>query len=385
MISRRLTSRKGSFLALFIFAYAVISFFLAQVKLGHEDESSKESFQAPFLNNNTFQLRHPLGSIIDKERREIIGDPQFLLQFAIIGHGKCGTTSIQKWLSNHPEIHMPKDEILELSMSEHPAPDFVLRLYEEFLSAGQNQKLGYKNPGEIRIPRSIRLLNKYFPETILFVGIRHPVLWFESLFNFKVQNLPEIFAPDHWGDPNQKIGACQNPFEFNCVGTSKGLFHLHLAFLGKTNQTKELEKQFEIRKKIVPTSNPVFLFDVDQLNDKNATRIEIFQRDLQSTLGLEQRFGKSPPHYSPGKVWGAALQAKRDKFKIRICDDKYSILRKALMQIAVDASEFIRSSGFLDHPDVRVSSREYLEDILKNRWTKDPCLTVETKAENHTV
>jgi hypothetical protein len=367
----------------------VISFYFAHAKLGEsslfeastENESSpSKSFQAAPLNNTFQQHDHhpPLRSIFDKKEGKIIGDPQFLLDFAIIGHGKCGTTSLQLWLSDHPEIMCPKDEILELSMAgDDPAPTFVYRLYKEFLSAGSHHKLGYKNPGEIRIPRSIRLLSKWFPKTILIVGIRHPVLWFESLFNFKVQNLPEHIPSDHWGDPNNLVGACEHPGEFNCVGTHKGLFHVHLALLGKTNQTQRLEEQYKVLKgnDIVPTSNPVFLFDVDQLNDANATRNAIFQRDLQNLLGLKQGFGQPPPRHRPGKVLRPKLQAKREKAKIRICDDKYVPLRKELMRIAREASEFIRNSGFLDHPDVRVSSREYLEYILETRWMKDPCMS----------
>jgi hypothetical protein len=358
----------------------VISFYFAHLKLGEsllessENESSSKSFQAPL--NNTFQQRPRLRSILDTKEGKIIGDPQFLLDFAIIGHGKCGTTSLQLWLSDHPEIMCPKEEILELSMAgDDPAPTFVFRLYKEFLSAEPRYKLGYKNPGEIRIPRSIRLLSKWFPKTILIVGIRHPVLWFESLFNFKVQNLPEHIPSNHWGDPNNLVGACEDPGQFNCVGTHKGLFHVHLALLGKTNQTKQLEEQYKgLGGKISPTSNPVFLFDVDQLNDANVTRNAIFQRDLQNLLGLKQGLGQPPPRHRPGKVLRPKLQAKREKLKIRICDDKYAPLRKELMRIAREASEFIRNSGFLDHPDVRVSSREYLEHILETRWMKDPCL-----------
>ena len=31
---------------------------------------------------------------------------------------------------------------------------------------------------------ALRTIHEYFPKTKLIVGIRHPVLWFESFFNF---------------------------------------------------------------------------------------------------------------------------------------------------------------------------------------------------------
>ena len=73
---------------------------------------------------------------------QVIGDPQSILDFAIIGHGKCGTTTLQHWLMNHPEVMVPEKEILELSMAEkNPAATLIFRLYKEFLGAGR-VKLG---------------------------------------------------------------------------------------------------------------------------------------------------------------------------------------------------------------------------------------------------
>jgi hypothetical protein len=323
-----------------------------------------------------------LRSIVDIQTGEIIGNPQGLLDFAIIGHGKCGTTSIQHWLMEHDEMYCPEDEILELSLASRP--QFLQRLVMESLKAAEQQHpkiqkvlLGYKNPGEIRVPKSIQFLSRWFPKTLLIVGIRHPVLWFESLYNFKVQNLPGHMPSNYWGDPNDLIDKCQDVKEFNCVGTAKGHFHIHLALLGKTNGTQELAKEYPIlanRTQLPPTtSNPVFLFDVDQLNDANATRMNRFQQDLPTILGLKHPLGPVPRR-KPGKVWPKRLQKKRDQAKMRICDDRYQSLRQHLMKIAKQASNWIRNSGFLDHPDVHVSSRDYLEHILETRWMKDPCV-----------
>jgi hypothetical protein len=69
-------------------------------------------------------------------------------------------------------------------------------------------KRGYKNPLDIRAPPSLHYLTQYFPNTTLIIGIRHPVLWFESLYNCKVQNLPKNVHPGAWGNANDLVGAC---------------------------------------------------------------------------------------------------------------------------------------------------------------------------------
>ena len=157
--------------------------------------------------NSYYDYQHwpPLHSIIDFQDKinpyNVIGNPQFLLDFVIAGHGKCGTTSIAEWLGSHPHIIIPDDEMLDLTLSPtHPTGQLIYRLYTELKlkktidyhnstttvsnesstmnSNTLNKKMirGYKSPGEIRSPRSIRLLNQHFPKTVLIVGIRHPVL-----------------------------------------------------------------------------------------------------------------------------------------------------------------------------------------------------------------
>eukprot|EP00934_Nitzschia_sp_Nitz4_P005404 Nitzschia sp. Nitz4//scaffold29_size155292//77494//78687//NITZ4_002663-RA/size155292-processed-gene-0.288-mRNA-1//-1//CDS//3329546463//5394//frame0 len=318
----------------------------------------------------------PLHSIMNLQTGEIIGDPQFLLDFAVVGHGKCGTTTILTWLlqnADRLQLHMPPDELLQLSMGTRK--QFVGILHNQFSKSADKKLHGYKNPGEIRIPRSIRFLDLFFPKTLLIVGIRHPILWFQSLYNFKVQNLPPKLSNDYFGDPNQLVGECTNPRIFSCVGTAKGLFHVHLAMLGKTNQTSMLESKYAslLGGNITKTRNPVFLFDVDQLRDDNITRSTEVGQVLSHLLHGQASSLGPPPRISPGKTLNERQQKRRDKGKIQICEEKYVPLRTELMTIAREASVWIRTSGFLDNPDVHVASRDYLEYILEHRWMRDPC------------
>lgn len=327
--------------------------------------------------------------IVDKDTQQIIGNPQFLLDFAIIGNGKCGTTSLQSLLRTHSEVYLPKAEVLELSFGTEYM--MIERLYKQYVKNIQSSSsskttsssssvriFGYKNPGEIRLPNSIRFLHRYFPKTVLLIGIRHPVLWFESLYNFKLHNLPNNYASDFWGNPNTLIDKCRNYSDFNCVGTAKGFFHVFLSYLGKTTNLGLLRNDYhdllQEGENVINTTNPIFLFEVGQLDDSNSTRLNQFKVDLQHMTGLYQPFRDGPiPHDSPGRKLIPHIEQIRANAKIRICQQEYDPVRRELVKLSKQISIWIRQSGFLDHADVHVSSKEYFTFILKTQWMKDPC------------
>ena len=286
--------------------------------------------------------------------------------------------------------------------------------------------------------------------------------WFQSYYNFKVQNLPPHFPSDYWittafassntndngntrstttstattrNESNSStvlLNRCMDYHDVNCVGTGKGLFHVYLAQLGKTlsNATSltELKQLYPTAVEwdgIRPTSNPIFLYDVQQLSassspttlvsdsralfnssdDPQRRRLDQFQHDLQSLLGdLPTHYktstsgrriqnnrtmhqatmsfqpsnghGHLPPHVRPRMDLSShgTLQDRRDTAKMNICHSQHLTLRLELLRLAKEVSRWIRFSGFLDHPDVHVSSREYLEQqVLGSYWMRDPC------------
>lgn len=116
--------------------------------------------------------------------------------------------------------------------------------------------------------------------------------------------------------------------------------------------------------------NDVFLFDLEQLGDKNETRKQIMRHDIQAYLGVEAELPEVL-HFTPGKKLTPDLQAAKDRKKIDICEDQYMPVRRELMQLSRLASRWIRET-FLDIPGVYVSSRDHFEAILLD-WMKDPC------------
>lgn len=182
--------------------------------------------------------------------------------------------------------------------------------------------------------------------------------------------------------PNDCIGVCDEEHLLTC--TFRGFFPWHLMRLGKqywngTRPFNGLEKLIGNRYKrrilseglIDYVPNPVFLFELEQLADKNETRRRQFGAAVQRYLGLEHEF-KELPHVRPGYQWNdTAIQAHKDRLKIDICEPQYHPLRQDLLEQALLASKWIREV-FLNLPDVHVSSRDYFESILDS-WTRNPC------------
>ena len=306
----------------------------------------------------TASSRPPLESLIQDRYKNVTGDPQFLLDFAIVGYPKCGTGTMKDWLRNHPEAQMHTHEMQSLSLGR-PA-HAIEKLYKR-LPEG-DYKRGYKSPFDITNKGgALDSLQTYWPQTKLIVGVRHPILWFQSFYNFRVMRGWDI------PEPNQLLKRQVRGFSVAAAN-----FHVFLSRLGKTNMTapEELEMKREFSKLLDPLPprmpNKVFLYVMEQLADKNETRTAQFRRDLQAYLGFKEEIPPLTSHNNQGK-------AKPNDAYIDICDSEYDNLRKELLKIARCASIWIRKY-FLASEDVTVSSREYVEVILES-WMHDPCDT----------
>ena len=164
--------------------------------------------------------------------------------------------------------------------------------------------------------------------------------------------------------PEKLIGECIEEAQGVC--TDQANFHVNLANLGKTNVTDPSEWNL-LRKPnlrywwIIPIDNPVFLYDVAQLHDRDKARTALFKRDLQNFLGLKVPM----PEFEDDSKSSSKPKA------MDICDPKYEGIRKELIAIGTRASMWIRKY-FLKSDQVYVSSREFFENVLED-WKNDPC------------
>jgi hypothetical protein len=81
---------------------------------------------------------------------------------------------------------MPEDEFCEI----HADPGNLARWIQEThnnvsLTTPTPQKTGIKCPTGIKNTYQIETLMKLSSDTRLIIGVRHPVLWFESFYNYR--------------------------------------------------------------------------------------------------------------------------------------------------------------------------------------------------------
>jgi hypothetical protein len=302
--------------------------------------------------NHTVTSWPPLERLIGDLNANVTGDVQFLLDFAIIGHPKTATSSMLHWFRSHPEIQVQTHENHALATGK-PA-ELVANLYQ--LEPGRVFKRGYKAPRDLIVREALMSIAKYWPKTKLIVGLRHPVLWFASFYNFRVHNGYNMPLPETLIGPLQRgmVG----------VATDEAKFHVHLDNLGKTSHTSDELKLLtwgdEKPPRLPKLTNPIFLYEVNQLRDTNETRGSVFCADLANYLGLSTVF--KPMSTKRGPLYPKAID---------ICEPRYKALRLELMKHAKESATWIRRY-FLRSPDVIVSSPEFFDRLMMS-WLVDPC------------
>jgi len=315
------------------------------------------------------QPRPPLDSLV--QGWNMTGDVSWLLDFAIVGFPKCGTSSLMIHLKNHSQIDIFTDERCDLAYNKQ-----VLLSKDLYNQLSPTKYRGLKCPMDVEsTPLSLPNYHKYFPQTKFLVGIRHPVLWFESFYNFRVHNgfsMPPA---------TQLVGRCRKNMKNVC--TFRGNFHLFLANLGKTQVLANADelKLFAptAQRSIKPLNDTlvnrqVFLYEVTQLSDSNPAHAEKFLSDLQQFLGLSKPFNNPMVWFRPGVAHASKQEVDRAMSrKINICEEEYNEIRHLLMEQSINASSWI-SDYFLKIPSVTVSSSDHFVNEILGHWKRDPCL-----------
>jgi len=268
----------------------------------------------------------------------ITGNVSFLMDFAIVGFPKTGTSTLMFYLEQYKNsIFTFRDERCELAWNQH------VKLIEEMHTKySSNRRMGIKCPGNLEVDLALSNYKRFFPSTKFIVGLRHPILWFQSFYNFRVTN--EFPMP-----PAEKlIGKCTRANQGVCTARAKFSEHL-----GKIEPWRK-----------------VFIYNVDQLQeDPDGTT---FRHDLGTFLEVYEPLSKPLIWVKPGQTGlTTEMQKTIDAKKIDICDARYGKLRAELLQHAVASAEWILNV-FLNQDNVMVSNRAQFERLLQD-WHVDPC------------
>jgi hypothetical protein len=335
-----------------------------------------------------------------------------ILDFVIAGFSKCGTSSV---MANLAQITpMPLKDVC------YSAEQVVKLAYGEWSekygsnSADFNQQKFLKGSKCPRyIGSDLSLLQGFsdaLPHTKLVIGIRHPVLWFQSFWkmvgngkgkrekntttitpNERMQMCP--CPPDQYGQRTCRIKevlvgngttavdstlpesgstrhyGCNNECDGNmlfCLARTR--FHVALAQLGKTALSKT-ERQL-----LAPTDldggdslmnmrirNPIFLYEQTMLRNESTWD------ELAQYLGVSHI---PNTHYqaAKGKQFSGA----------NICLPEYDYFRSQIMMYSYELSMwmleyFLPVARDPDRMDVSIASIDTFEEMVTVSYRQDPC------------
>ncbi|GKY98579.1 hypothetical protein MPSEU_000814700 [Mayamaea pseudoterrestris] len=319
----------------------------------------------------TEQSFPPLSTLINESK--IIADVSFLLDFAIIGHPKTGTTFLAQWLGAHTEINSNLTGAERHYLTKRQPAKMVKYLHAQ----PKNQLRAYKAPRDVCHSVVVESLAKYFSSAKLIIGLRHPIDLFESFYNYRVAR--------NWTmpPPESLIGRCMYSMKTDHekimrveelgglrdqgVCTDVTDFHVNLSHLQKTRQYenetkyKELLGKSSLRQRPdIDVPNPIFVYEIRQLANSSAT----FRNDLTNFLGLHQPLGKPDIDPVASNVY--------DHVNVDICDPRYRLVRRELLANGKNAAKWIKQY-LMDAPGVTMSEKSVFAGYL-NDWKKDPCL-----------
>lgn len=349
-------------------------------------------------------------------------DPH-LIDFVVGGFPKCGTTYLQnKILYPSKRVFIPHHETHFLSND----------LYDEFknefanvteLAQAISKPLlsGYKSPFELGHQKSLRNLQTLFPDVRMIIALRHPILAFESLYNYKLRKLPELIGPVENFIGNCLEGCASSPsaspsgdietrvtkkssqrcLENVTFCTGNVNYHQYLSRLGLTpmNTSEELylldhhhmsihhfpgwQKESidnSSQQKLNDSGNGrgnLFLIELGQEDNRaDQSMADDLVSDLEEFLGLDTGDLPRAPHREGDKKPKPVYEYPpgREEYVLDICLDRYKSLREILLETSRKASKWIME--YLLHPTnhdrVIVSNIDIFQRMVEG-WTTDPC------------
>lgn len=281
------------------------------------------------------------------------------LDFFIAGFPKTGTSTLLDAFLAHPETVVPPTEtnILTTPGSDQEIYDKIMKELNQLAPKTANVKRGIKNPiGLGAVPsarwRSIEYLECLFPETNLIFGVRHPVMYFQSFYNYRVWNYHSGDGPPElWERPIPSVESLLSE-TWAGVSVESARFETTLQHLIRKPKADESPL----------TQFKVFLYTIEQIQDKDEERKATFRDELGRFLGLKSPI---PPLPHSNK------QTMKYNETIDICNRKYDAVRRILVKNGRRTQRWIRRV-FLCNPQVTVANEEHFLKLLES-FGRDPC------------
>ena len=303
-----------------------------------------------------------------------------LIDFAIGGFAKCGASTLMHVTNDVPQIFMgrPHGKVHEVHDLRKGLIDQFREKYKDhktkFTNDGVRMVNGFKAPEILQSQEFLTNVVKYYPRMDLVISVRHPVLHFQSAYNYNYRHLDQaiISLPD----PLSLIGNCGHDcWKKDCVPhinntavcTRKSYFHYGLSRLHLTPlQSKdEMDLLDNHELSIHPGWNGrLFLMEIGQLADRNTTRKSKLERAYEDFLGIEANSFSSFRNHS-----------SNNPRLISICDAIHAPIRNLLVEVGGRASRWIKDYLLkADTSRVVVENRDHFISLI-DKWGVDPCET----------
>lgn len=290
------------------------------------------------------------------------------LDFVIAGFPKCGTTTLLFAFAGHEETEIsPKEKcsFTNPQLSDKRALHKIDKEALAELSESKDIQRGLKCPNGIKNSDSIERLYMHSPRAKIFVGVRHPILFFQSYYNYRVMESHS----KSWNDKIPTVDSFLVDSDWRGVSTRSSRFELVLMQLGKTNMSTSEFSQLLDRPHmgVQPNQFKIFLYALEQMEDPDEVRAFNFRRELGTFLGLKQNlrpFG----HENDNRF---VAQAGYNE-TIDICAATFKPLRDLLVAQGQITSKWILEA-FMQSEDVTVANRDHFKYIML-KWNSDPCV-----------
>jgi len=285
-----------------------------------------------------------------------------ILDFAIAGFAKCGTTTL--------EVNLGYLAPMPIADVCTPVHQTVYYTYKNWPKEYGKEKLlrGTKCPNTIS-GDDINAFSYHLPRTKLIIGIRHPILWFQSFWNMQKRNKAGIYESS---DPMKRTKPCGRgkcthmcPDQIFCM--HRGRFHISLAQLGKTALSKDERKllapnDFDGGENVKSRNsrNPIFLIEQNQLKE------DYIWNELAIYLNVP-----SIPH---GERHGSGSRSTYQQ--TNVCDEKFDNFRAMMMPYAYELSMWLQDYFIPvaknESSDVTIPDPDIFADLVAT-YKKDPC------------
>jgi hypothetical protein len=290
------------------------------------------------------------------------------LDFFIAGFPKCGTTSLLYAFKDNTETSVGEYEqcsIGDSNLSDGEAFDSLDAELSQ-LSQDPSVKRGIKCPVGISNAHALERLDLHSPEAKLLIGMRHPVEFFQSYYNYRITEIYDHSLPVDTIPPVESLVGSS---EWMGVSTDSARFELYLMQLAKTEMSLAEFEEMAGRPHLAvkPNKFKVFLYTLSQMQDETVERKTSFREEMRGFLGLEKPLVEMEQQNKNNFVGEFA-----HKETIDICDARHDNLRALLVKQGEETQRWIREE-FIQSDDVVVANKDHFLAML-DTWSRDPCV-----------